>query len=342
MSNASEGEDAVAVAPGYCLCKGIQHPVLAAFASDEEYCRNNANWSNIQGQLHSSECSFVVDEKGDKKKSRCSKCNNAYTNISRKRTPRLYQENPPPPPPSTAILAETTAAAAASVSTANSSTQTDDAAQPTTTTTINDLILSDVEGVRRRILELLSSGSIEEDDVDLSDTPELAAVAKCLRIKGEKVLSIDDLCAFVACDGDDCSACFIKYNRVNVGTTCNRCKGRKHDVKRYAQRKDDNKEKRVAANSKCPITALDSEERAQRMLNLEIVKKTAKKSLARAFARIEEQKVQANIQGKLLEHLQEAAEAVVNDSNELEETIYQELKKLEAAAPSDACNRRLF
>ena len=67
------------------------------------------------------------------------------------------------------------------------------------------------------------------------------------------------------------------------------------------------------------------------MLNLEIVKKTAKKSLARAFARIEEQKVQANIQGKLLEHLQEAAEAVVNDSNELEETIYQELKKLEAA-----------
>ena len=103
MSNASAGEDAVAVAPGYCLCKGIQHPVLAAFASDEEYCRNNANWSNIQGRWHSSECSFVVDEKGDKKKSRCSKCNNAYTNISRKRTPRLYQENPPPPPPSTAI-----------------------------------------------------------------------------------------------------------------------------------------------------------------------------------------------------------------------------------------------
>ena len=81
MSNASAGEDAVAVAPGYCLCKGIQHPALAAFASDEEYCRNNANWSNIQGRWHSSECSFVVDEKGDKKKSRCSKCNNAYTNI---------------------------------------------------------------------------------------------------------------------------------------------------------------------------------------------------------------------------------------------------------------------
>ena len=243
MSNASAGEDAVAVASDYCLCKGIQHPVLAAFASDEEYCRNNANWSNIQGRWHSSECSFVVDEKGDKKKSRCSKCNNAYTNISRKRTPRLYQENPPLPTPATAILAETTAAAAASVSTTNSSTQTDDAAQPTTTTTINDLILSDVEGVRRRILELLSSGSIEEDDVDLSHTPELAAVAKCLRIKGEKVLPIDDLRVFAACDGDDCSACFIKYNRVNVSTTCNRCKGRKHDVKRCAQRKDDNKEK---------------------------------------------------------------------------------------------------
>ena len=99
------------------------------------------------------------------------------------------------------------------------------------------MILSDVEGVRRRILELLSSGSIEEDDVDLSDTPELAAFAKCLRIKGEKVLSIDDLCAFVACDGDDCSACFIKYNRVNVGTTCNRCKSSKHNAKRYAQPK---------------------------------------------------------------------------------------------------------
>jgi len=72
MSSASADEDAVAVASDYCLCKGIQHPVLAAFASDEEYCRSNANWSNIQGRWHSSECSFVVDEKGDKKKSRCS------------------------------------------------------------------------------------------------------------------------------------------------------------------------------------------------------------------------------------------------------------------------------
>ena len=143
----------------------------------------------LNGRWHSSQCLFVVDDKGEKKKKRCSKCKSVHGNIRKDRFPQLFQTADESSNDQTNnILSETAAAAAASVSSTNSSTSnidTDDAAQPTTTATIYDLILSDEEGVCKRILELLSSDLIEENDGDLSHTAEHAAVANCLRIKGE-------------------------------------------------------------------------------------------------------------------------------------------------------------
>lgn len=210
-----------------CLCKGIQHPKLTD-PKNEAFCRSNVKLACLNGRWHSSQCHFIVDDKGEKEKNRCSKCKNAHGNIRRDRYPQLFQTTESSNNDQTnnndinqpgVILSE---AAAAAIVLTNSS-DIDEAAQPTTTTTIDDLIFSDVGGVQKRILELLSSDSIEEEDNDLSNTAELAAVANCLRIKGELVLPIDEQRVFVACDGEGCGACFVKYARSNFSRTCKRC-----------------------------------------------------------------------------------------------------------------------
>ena len=73
-----------------CLCKGIQHPKLTD-PKNEAFCRSNVKLACLNGRWHSSQCHFIVDDKGEKEKNRCSKCKSAHGNIRRDRNPELFQ-----------------------------------------------------------------------------------------------------------------------------------------------------------------------------------------------------------------------------------------------------------
>ena len=116
--------------------------------------------------------------------------------------------------------------------------------------------------------------------------PEFIFIAKSLKLKGQHSFDVDDKRVFVVCDGDDCESFNLKKKRANIGITCKRCKGRKHDDKRCAERKVAHKDMRVATDSYCPISALDDAERTQRMSNLNVGRKIINKKLKRAKARL--------------------------------------------------------
>ena len=70
-----------------------------------------------------------------------------------------------------------------------------------------------------------------------------------------------------------------------------KCIDKRRDDKKYVERKENNKETRVAANSKVPLCALNGSEQTERLLNLKFDRFINHKALRRAakkFTKVEE------------------------------------------------------
>ena len=176
-----------------------------------------------------------------------------------------------------------------------------------------------------------------DDKEDISFHDEFNLLAKLLKVREQDayIIPINDQLVFVACNGDDCEACFIKKNRANVSKTCDRCISNKHNDKRYGQRKEANAANRVAPNSTVPYSALDADERVQRHQKANSARKCVNKSLERALFRLNESKEEMITQGKLLDHFKKAAEKVVNDKSAVQESIFQTLKQIESRSKNN-------
>ena len=74
--------------------------------------------------------------------------------------------------------------------------------------------------------------------------PEFIFIAKSLKLKGRHSFDVNDKLVFVVCDGDgdDCESFDLKNKRANIGITCKRCIGKKHNGKRYAKQKEAHKD----------------------------------------------------------------------------------------------------
>ena len=167
----------------------------------------------------------------------------------------------------------------------------------------------------------------------INDNPEFILIAKALKLKGQHTFDVDDKLVFTVCDGKDCYSFDLKSKRANIGITCKRCIGKRHDDKRYAKRKEAHKVIRVAADSDCPISALDDAERAQCIANLNIGRKIINKKLKRVKARLDKEEEKCKIKDSLLKHMEQAAKDLANNEEaqrSLEDRIFEELKILEA------------
>lgn len=227
-------------------CLGIQHPYLALHGQDDSiqsFCLQK--WVYICRRWHSKDCHFVV-ERGSTKQ-RCAKCANACSNIKPSRYPKLYPEK----------KSSTSVSPIADVS------PPEPIKQPTLH--IGDLILSDVDALRRRMKELIDT--VGEDE-NLSDNDEILLMAKVMKLKGQHTFDLEDKQVFVVCVGNECHACFVKKKRANVGTSCHRCIDKKSRDKLLGARKVLHKDMRVAANSNVPFSALDDKERQERLSNI--------------------------------------------------------------------------
>ena len=317
-SSAGHGDSSALACGGpTILCGGINHPKLQ-FVPDNEpekltYCQQT--FSLNKGNWHSTECAFIADPA---LKGRCKQCWNLYNNFRQKRHPILY---PPPQQQSQPAIEQQPPSAPESGS--------------SDTTPIDELLLSNVEAVRERIIELISYLGEIDDKQDLSSVGEFRMLAQLLKIKEQDdyTFSINDQLVFVACNG--CDKCFIKKQRANVSRTCKGCKDAKGNDKRYSQRKEDNAANRVAPSSTVPYSALDAEERVQRHQKANSKRKCVNKSLERVLSRLNESEEEIITQGKLLDHFKKAAEKVGNDKSFVEESIFQTLKQIESKSKNN-------
>ena len=130
-------------------------------------------------------------------KQQCATCANACSNIKSSRYPNLYPEK----------ISSTSVIPITDVS--------PEFEEPTVH--IGSLILSDVNALRRRLIELIDSVG---DDETLSDNDEILLMAKILKLKGQLTFDLDDNQVFVVCVGNECHACSVKKKRANVSTSC--------------------------------------------------------------------------------------------------------------------------
>ena len=97
--------------------------------------------------------------------------------------------------------------------------------------------------------------------------------ASALKLKGSNPFKLDDERAMAICNEEGCVSFTIKKPRANVGLQCYKYKEEKTIKHRIAKRKESNKEKRVAPDSKCPMKALDDAVRTMWILNLHYQRK---------------------------------------------------------------------
>ena len=205
---------ATAIQNAPVLCPGIQHKKLSLHGHDpanRQYCLER--WAFVRDEWHSLECFFILDPASNKK--RCSKCDNVNSNIRPSRFPRLYPASTDDDASTQPILSS--------------------AKSPAPTPPIDDLFFSNHDALQSRLQALIES---VEDDADLSDNAELHRFGKALLLKGVHTFDIDDDRMFVACIGDGCDSCFVKKKRVNISTSCMRCKYNKANDKQYKARRE--------------------------------------------------------------------------------------------------------
>ena len=316
-SSAGHGDSSALTCGGPTIqCGGINHPRLK-FVPDNEpekltYCQETFSYN--RGKWHSKECAFIADPA--LKGRRCKQCSILYNNFRQSRHPPLF------PPPQPTVEQQPPSAPELPSDSGD-------------TIPIDELLLSNVEAVRERIIELISYLDVIDDKQDLSSVGEFRMLAQLLKIKEQDdyTFSINDQLVFVACNG--CDKCFIKKQRSNVSRTCKGCKDAKGNDKRYSQRKEDNAANRIAPNSTVPYSALSAEERVQRHQKANSKRKCVNKSLERILSRLNKSEEEIITQGKLLDHFKKAAEKVVNDKSFVEDAIFQTLKQIESKSKNN-------
>lgn len=303
------------------LCEGIHHNRVLQYEKDNP---NDLSYLDgilhrIRGNWHSKDCLFVAISE---KKKRCTKCDTFLKNIRESRYPKLWpkespaeEPSPEPPPPA---------------SPPSPPPAEDESAPADSTAPIESLVFSDRAALRRRIEEL--NDSVGEDG-DLSKNAELALAAKVLKTIGEHTIELGGNLIFVACDGDGCEAIFIKKARANVCRTCKRCVRGRYEQVRCAMRKEIHKEDRVKANSDCPISALDDEERKERIANLNLERKLEKLELERVLEKCSVLGKKYKVSEKMRKHMDKAMSDLADKESvqkSLADRIFDILKELEA------------
>ena len=123
-------------------------------------------------------------------KKRCTKCNNAYSNIRPSCFPQLYPKR------------------AANRAASKSKQQ---------TVPSNELMFSDKNALRCYMHKLIQLAGY---DANLSTDAEVTFVGKALKLNRQHTFDINDDQVFVAHVGEGYNSCFIKKNCANVSTSC--------------------------------------------------------------------------------------------------------------------------
>jgi len=118
--------------------------------------------------------------------------------------------------------------------------------------------------LRRRIAEPIKTLGVDE----AVDTQVLQLAASALKLKDSNPFTLDMERVMAICNEEGCLLFTIKKLRANIGLQCNKCKEEKKQHRTIAKRKETNKKKCVAPNSRCPMKALDDAERTTRTSNL--------------------------------------------------------------------------
>jgi len=218
------------------------------------------------------DCEYIYAEGDLDSKRQCKRCKNLDKNMRAERFPELFPDERGGVSPETDCD--------------------DDDRNTIDSRTISEAVIENEEAFRGRIISRLEShweGHATEHGgwLDVSSDEELPVAAMQMKLAGVLVLNLKDGRSLTCCEGDGCDKCFVRTTRANASTLCKECKDKRGNDARYAQRREDNRHKRVDPKSTVPLTSLSPEELAERSAALNRNRKIESKRRQRLLDKIE-------------------------------------------------------